>query len=954
MRKSIYSGMKIFIANLFGVVFLFSSAQMMAQGPTSSIGGRENQELFGGPANDLSISYTNQRVFGAVHSPSTLLFSDDNANIWNPAFPFDSLEYDFGNRGWGGGAFRVLSNQIGWVAVHTGFSTPDLSASVISYDNGNVFQTAIDPYLLGKITSIPREVKAIALSNHYLYTSMGNYLIRQNDTTSFGPNMIVLNMDTVPGVQPGSSINSIAVADDPSGFPVFFVMNDISGFSRFFKYDGVLLMELFLPFSDKNVLNIFTHPGQAGGDTLFVSSRDIFTNEVFVFRSLFGGLGWFDITPFSGAFSELSDADYSPDWMPVMPFSNGLRLSFPDGTVSDDLGDNWMFPGPGLQSFGIATHPLNENLVLGSNNIGVAISFSGIGGFFENANNFGFTSVNINDIYESQGIYYVATDAGLAYTKEYFNQTVNGYDLWLPPNGIFPVFNVGDEFGVTAVAIDPFDSLHVICGYSNGFNISFTGPDDFTNITPPDWNNNAHYDAYVTDIVFVTSNVVIAVSGLKFKEGKNLPPFPVGNIWRSDDGGVSWQIVSPSIPEYTMGNCLTVIDNAGQPIIYSGTGYEGNGSLPEPGALWVSYDLGINWIYLTDGPVFGGNSQSLPIYDIDIDSFNPDDLYLSAGNVFARYNVANGSFFFTDIPYNMGLFTSALIDPLYSDSIIVTAGRHVFKYNITIDDADLKFKGIPGEVFHNSAFGSILAGSGTGLSKIIEATTYNLDLKVFIEGPYNGADLNTTLNSSGYLPLSQPFNQPPWNYEGTESVAFIPSPDIVDWVLIDLRKTQGDPSSATAETRFDRQAAFLLKDGTIVDDDGISVLRFSYMLEGVKGVDKVLGVVYSPGHVGERSATEMSSSKTNSTFAYDFTSGPDQVYGGATAHKELSSGVWGMISGDGNHDFKVDNEDKNEVWLPQLGNMGYYFGDFNRDGVVDDTDKDDYWKPNAGKGSGEN
>ncbi len=97
----------------------------------------------------------------------------------------------------------------------------------------------------------------------------------------------------------------------------------------------------------------------------------------------------------------------------------------------------------------------------------------------------------------------------------------------------------------------------------------------------------------------------------------------------------------------------------------------------------------------------------------------------------------------------------------------------------------------------------------------------------------------------------------------------------------------------------------------------------------------------------------MSSSKSTSTFSYDFTTGPDQVYGGATAHKELSSGVWGMISGDGNHDFKVNNEDKNGVWLPQLGNIGYYFGDFNRDGVVDYTDRDDYWKPNAGKGSGE-
>jgi hypothetical protein len=950
MNKSIFIGGKPHNFSLLIIVFILFSGTLMAQGPTSSIGDRENLGLFGGPANDLSISFNNHRIFAAVHSPSTLFFSDDSATNWQPAFPFDSLEYNFGNRGWGGGAHQVLSNQKDWVAVHTGFSSVGLSASVISYNNGNSFQTAIDPYVIHRLVSEPHMVTAIGMSNHYLFTAAENYLIRQNDTSSFGLNMLVLNMDTVPTVLPGSTINSIAVADHPSGFPVYVVVNEMSITNRFYRYDGFSMDELFLPFSDKNVLNVFTHPGQFTGDTLFVSTRDIFTNEIFIFRSYNAGTNWFDITPFIAPMDILSDAEFSPLWN--LTASNGLRLSFPNGMISDDLGNSWITPGPGLHEFGIATYPDNLDLIFGSNNIGVVMSVSGFSGPFFNTDNIGFTGVGVNDIIESQGIYYVATDAGLAYTKEYFNQLVNGYDMWQGPNGIFPVLNAGDKNGVTAVAIDPFDSLHVICGYANGFNVSFSGPDAFTDVTPPDWNNNDHFDAYVTDIEFVSSSIIIATSGLKFKEGKNLPPIPVGNIWRSDNGGISWVIVSPVSPSYTMGNCLK-LDNGPQQVIYSGTGFNGNGPLSEPGALWASYDSGLTWLYLNDGPVFGGASQALPIYDIEIDPTNQDNLYLSASNVFARYEQGNGTYFFTDVPHNKGSFTSAMIDPLNPDSIVVTAGRHIFKYNTLIDDADMKFKGMPGEVFLCSAYGSVLSGSGTGLSKIIEATTYNLNLKVFIEGPYNGTDMNTTLNTAGYLPLSQPFNQPPWNYDGTESVVSIPSADIVDWVLIDLRKTQGDSSTATAETRFDRQAAFLLKDGTIVDDDGITNPRFSYILEGVKGSDKVSGVIYAPSHEGERTATEMASSKTTSTFSYDFTTGPNQVYGGANAHKELSPGVWGMISGDGNHDFKVDNTDKNEVWLPQYGNTGYYFGDFNRDGTVDDTDKDDYWAPNSGKSGGE-
>jgi len=951
MKTSVYSYGKPYRFILYFFVFILISGTMEAQGPTSSIGDRENLGLFGGPADDLSISFNTHRIFAAVHSPSTLFFSDDSAATWQAAFPFDSLEYGFGTRGWGSGARRVLTNQSGWVAVQTGFSPSQLSASVVSYNNGNSFQTAIDKHLMGMLVAAPSEVTGIAMSNHYLYTASGQYLLRENDTSTFGGNMIILNLDTVPWVSPGSILSYIAVADGPDGFPVYGIVNDMTGFNHIFRYEGISVEELFLPFSDKNILNVFTHPGQTSGDTVFVSTRDFFTDEVFIFRSFDAGISWFDITPFNMPEDILSNADYSPLWVSQLPNSNGLRLAFPDGTISDNLGDTWFFPGTGVQAFGIATHPNDINLIFGSNNKGISKSAFGINGPFVNTENMGFTSVNINDIVESQGIYYVATDAGLAYTKEYFNPLVIGQELWQAPNGIFPVLNAGDEQGVTAVAIDPFDSLHVICGYSNGFNVSFSGPDAFTSVTPPEWNNNAHFDAYITDIEFVTSNIVIATSGLKFKIGKNIPTIPVGNIWRSDDGGINWIIVSPTSQDYTMGNCLKV-DNGPQQVIYSGTGYNANSPLSEPGVLWVSYDTGMSWSFLTDGPLFGGVTQALPIYDIEIDPINPDNLYLAAANVFARYNQGNNSYFFTDIPYNKGLFTSALIDPIYLDSITVTVGRHIFKYNSTIDDADLKFKGMPGEVFRCSAYGSVLAGSGTGLSRITEATTYNLVLKVFIEGAYNGTDMNTALNTAGYLPLSQPFNQPPWNYNGTESVTAIPSADIVDWVLIDLRKTQGDPSTATSETRFDRQAAFLLKDGTIVDDDGFSHPRFSYLLEGAKGVDKVNGVVYAPSHEGERTATEMSASKTTSTFSYDFTTGPNQAYGGANAHKELSSGVWGMISGDGNHDFKVDNVDKNEVWLPDYGKTGYYFGDFNRDGLVDDTDIDNFWKPNAGKGSG--
>lgn len=932
------------------IIVLFYHNITLGQGLTSSIGDRENIGIYGGPASDLTFIGTNQRIFAGVEKPATLLYSDDSGQNWWPALSFDSLEYKLGERGWGGGTSCVLSNQIGWVVTYTGTNTEQLSASVISFDGGSNFQTAFDPYLLKKYMGEKKQVECIALSDHFLYTAMGEFLLRMNDTMNYFPSRAILKIDTLPGYIPGSVIKWISTSNDISGYPVCFIVEKPTGTNSLFKYYGDVLFEMLPPTPQHNIINIFTHPAQITGDTIFISCYNTILEEFELFKSYFGGFGWNQVLV-PGINKPLADADYSFDWVPLMPFSNGLRLSFPGGLISDDLGDTWQ--GPVLDNYRIATHPNDLNQIFGSNNIGVVISNNGILGPFINTFNNGFTNVNVNQFAQSQNVLYVATDAGLAYTAEYYNPLIIGQDQWILPNGLFPVPNLGDMNGVSAVAVDPANSDHVICGFQDGFNVSFTGPNDFITITPPDWNTNQHLDPWVTDIRFVNSNVVIAVTGLKHKSFSNSQALPMGNIWRSIDGGLNWFIVTPMFPnEYEMGNCLAIGNNAGQTVIYSGTGYDdGLGNLVQ-GVLWNSLDFGDTWIKINDSPVFGVAGLPLPIYDIDVHPVNNDIIYLSARNIFARSDDGGLNYFFTDVPYNTGSFTSALIDPQFPDSVIVIAGNNIYKYNYLIDDADLKFKGMPGERFICSEFGSVLGGSEMGGSKIIEAPTHFLELKAYLEGPFDGSNLymKTDLNDNGYLPLSQPFNQAPWFYAGTESVSVIPSPDIVDWVLVELRKTDGDPSSAIEDTRFNRQAAFLLKDGRIVEEDGFTELRFCIILSVAKDNDKVHGIVLSPSHTDERTANEMSSAKSN-TFSYDFTSGPNQVYGGMLAHKELAPGIWGMRSGDGNHDGQIGNKDKNDVWLPQFGNTGYSFGDFNRNGIVDDIDITDYWKPNTGKGN---
>ncbi|MEZ5196597.1 MAG: lamin tail domain-containing protein [Bacteroidales bacterium] len=124
----------------------------------------------------------------------------------------------------------------------------------------------------------------------------------------------------------------------------------------------------------------------------------------------------------------------------------------------------------------------------------------------------------------------------------------------------------------------------------------------------------------------------------------------------------------------------------------------------------------------------------------------------------------------------------------------------------------------------------------------------NLDLKVFLEGPFNGVDMNPDLTSNPLavegFPLLQPYNTEPWVYEGIESVPELPNQNIVDWVLIELRDAP-NASSATQNSIIERQAGFLLRDGKITGTDGESTLRFL-----VNYSDSLYVVVQHRNHLG--------------------------------------------------------------------------------------------------------
>ncbi len=214
-----------------------------------------------------------------------------------------------------------------------------------------------------------------------------------------------------------------------------------------------------------------------------------------------------------------------------------------------------------------------------------------------------------------------------------------------------------------------------------------------------------------------------------------------------------------------------------------------------------------------------------------------------------------------------------------------------------------------------------------------------VDLKVNLEGPYNGVEMESNINEM--LPLSQPYNSAPWNYAGSETVVSIPNEDIVDWILVELRDAI-DVASAIAGTTIATKAGFILENGDIVSIDGENPLFFS-----VTVANNLFAVIRHRNHIGIMNNFPMSES--TGVYSYDFTTASNKAYGGTGSQKNLGGGLYGMYGGDLNADGTVDENDLTEQWDFDIGKAGYLRGDGNMDGQVNNQDKNDILFNNQGK-----
>jgi hypothetical protein len=218
-----------------------------------------------------------------------------------------------------------------------------------------------------------------------------------------------------------------------------------------------------------------------------------------------------------------------------------------------------------------------------------------------------------------------------------------------------------------------------------------------------------------------------------------------------------------------------------------------------------------------------------------------------------------------------------------------------------------------------------------------------LAISLFLEGAYTSTTglMFTTLADQGLLPLNQPFNTFPWNYTGIEALTALP-PDIVDWVLVELRDA-ANPEAATPATVVSGwpRAMLIKSDGNIVDLNGNIP-----SIDSPTVSNNLYVVIRHRNHLDVMSSEPLVLSENN--FSYDFTDALTKAYGGAAGYKQIGAGVFGMVASDIDADGAIGASDFN-LWAQRFGLSGVYnAADTDMDGQVSASDFNK-WAVNFGE-----
>ena len=298
------------------------------------------------------------------------------------------------------------------------------------------------------------------------------------------------------------------------------------------------------------------------------------------------------------------------------------------------------------------------------------------------------------------------------------------------------------------------------------------------------------------------------------------------------------------------------------------------------------------------------------------------------------------------LSYNIYVYSNLdsiyVVSPLTDTSSgfrkIVSIGNTSLNNSFTIDSLPLGTYKWSVQAIDNSFAGGLFAAQQTFI--VQESNAKHINIQCFIEGSYNAstASMDVTLDGLGLIPLLQPYNQLPWNYDGDETIN-TPTADVVDWVLVELRQAV-TPETALPSTILNGwpKALLLKQDGSLIAYDGSLPSIDSATIS-----ENIYIVIRHRNHVGIMSNGP--AVLTGNTYSYDFTDDITKAYGADVGYKEIATGIFGMVAGDGDADGSVFMRDRT-VWRINLGAINsYQSSDYDMDGNTFMSDRT-LWRGN--------
>jgi len=488
-----------------------------------------------------------------------------------------------------------------------------------------------------------------------------------------------------------------------------------------------------------------------------------------------------------------------------------------------------------------------------------------------------------NDIIIEEGIW-TYDNTGLYYDL-YGNLTIQTNGSWQDDQNLL-VFSSGDD-----VSFSNFSSTGSVFG-----NINTNLSEASTNLIINGDISCEGFTAGKGHITMADSDLTVAIGFVITNDGTF--EFPIGNDLRM--GNNSYLVVSGGLLSFIGSEANNSI------ITRESTGHY-TFDIQYGGSLAANYTtfeyMDVNGVHVYDDGFVAGEN---PLHNCTFQNGEAGGTLLKVGN-------------------SQELEITKCIFPINNWGGMYNVSKLNNEGNLTFVDASGDYSG---DVFENDNYNRINW----------EESAIRLNVKAYLEGPFDGSGMHIHLNSFGLLPLSQPYNQTPWNYSGLETVTSIPA-NVVDWLLVELRDAT-DASLATPTTSLGRQAAFILNDGNIVGLDGSSLLSFDYEIN-----HQLYILLWHRNHLPVMSMTAVP--QVGEIYTYNFTTSASKAYGNNQSN--LDGGVFGMIAGDLNADGDINDFDLTEQWDIYSGKADYFRADGNMDRQVNNPDKNDVWYPNLGK-----